>query len=103
MGRPGARRRAESHLKVATRRIDEAQPRAAAALLEALEATTAFPKIIGRDEKGRPEYEYVEVPDHHVRVKAAAVLLNKRIPDLARTELTAPGGGPVRFIIDLKE
>jgi len=55
-------------------------------LVEALGATTAFPRIIGRDDKGHPEYEYVQVPDHNVRVKAASVLHNKRIPDLSKIQ-----------------
>ncbi len=34
---------------------------------EGLNATFAKPIIVGRDEKGKPEYEYVEKPDFGVR------------------------------------
>lgn len=34
------------------------------------------------------------------RVKAAAALLNKCLPDLARTEHAGDGGGPLRVIVE---
>lgn len=88
MARPGSKERSPKAMAAATKVIDDAQPRAAKVLLEALQAVTHYPRIIGRDEKGKPEYEYVEVPDHQVRIKAAVALLNKRIPDVTKTELS---------------
>jgi hypothetical protein len=53
-----------------------------------LEATFEKPIIVGRDEKGRPEYEYVEKPDFAVRHKyldTAYKLKNKIQPDNSQT------------------
>lgn len=36
------------------------------------------------------------------RVKAAAALLNKCLPDLARNEHTGPGGEPLKVIHEVK-
>jgi len=71
-------------MRKATDLIDKAQPRAAQALLEALKATRNVPRIIGRDNKGRLEYEYIERPDHQIRISAAKALLAKRVPDVCR-------------------
>ena len=93
----GRRRSSISWLKVAANKVDEAQPRAAAALVAALEAVTAVPRIIGRDSKGHPEYEYVNVPDHHARIKAAAILLNKRMPDVVKQQHEGKDGGAIQL------
>lgn len=53
-----------------------------------LEATFEKPIIVGRDEKGRPEYEYVEKPDFNVRHKyleTAYKVKDKIQPDLPQT------------------
>ena len=92
------RRSAISYIKLAEARVGEAQPKAVKALFDALDAVTSFPRIIGRDKNGHPEYEYVQVPDHHVRVKAAAILLNKRIPDVVKQQHEGKDGGAIKFV-----
>jgi hypothetical protein len=75
----------------ANKRIDNGLAKSVDALLVALEATRESPRIVGRDAKGAPEYEYIEVPDHAIRIKAAIALLNKRIPDVQRMTLDGTG------------
>ncbi len=97
-GRNGGRKRIEDRDPVtygrACRMIDKALPDACKAIIDALTATYDVPQIIGRDEKGRPQYEYVEKPDHRTRVKAAQVLINKRIGDVTHVD----HGGTVNFV-----
>lgn len=38
-------------------------------LREGLRATHSVPHIVGRDDKGRPEYEYIKEPDFNARHK----------------------------------
>lgn len=85
-------RKTSSYVDDATAQIDKAQPRAVRALLDGLLATKAESLMIGKDDKGKPIFKVVNNPDHHVRVKAAGMLLNKRIPDLARNEVTGKDG-----------
>jgi len=92
--RPGAgrkpleKRETGACVQTASYHIDKLQPFAVTVLEEALNATHKVPRIVGRDAKGNPEYEYVEEPDHQVRVSAAKAILNKRIPDAQRTEVS---------------
>ena len=37
---------------------------------EWIDATSKHPEIVGRDEKGKPEYEYVDGPDYDTQIKA---------------------------------
>lgn len=99
-GRKGANFRNPKAMAEATSLIDKAQPKAVKALIEALQATREFPRIVGRDEKGHPEYEYVSVPDHIARTNAAKALLAKRIPDLAHTTHANDKENPVVVYID---
>lgn len=103
--RPGAGRKkiaddprpTRTQVESATAAIDNAQPRSARVLIEALEATIERNRIVGRDDNNNPIYEYYEVPDHNTRIRAATALLNKRIPDVQRTELSDPDGNKITF------
>ncbi len=64
-------------------------------MVKALKATMRVHRIIGQDKAGKPIYGYEDVPDHTVRIRAAQIILNKRIPDVARQEFTNPEGNPL--------
>lgn len=86
----------QGELKEAQGAITKNASKAAKALIEALDAVYSVPRIVGRDEDGHPEYEYVSVPDHKIRVKAAEILLKKRIPDVERIEHSGVDGNPIQ-------
>lgn len=75
-------RKTAGSVKEATERIDRMQPKCAKAIEEALDATT-WKEVAG---------EWIEVPDHYTRIGAAKIGLGKRIPDVARTEVTGKDG-----------
>lgn len=77
------KRKTEDRVRAASEEIDKAQPLAVRALLEALQAKVRVGKRW--------------VPDHPTRVRAAGMILNKRIPDVARTEFADPNGKPVNL------
>lgn len=92
--------RARVPMGKATKLIDDAQPRAAKTLIDALEATFPYPIIVGRDPATKkPIYEYQERPDHSARTQAAKILLGKRIPDLAKTEVE--NTGEMKYVIQI--
>lgn len=87
-GRKPAHTRSGSTIKTAIYLLDTAQPTAAQKLIEGLDAVKEEARIVGRDKKGNPKYEYKKVPDHFARLKAAIAILNKRIPDVSKIEGT---------------
>lgn len=99
--REGAGRKAlmdrptKDRVRAASEEIDGLQGASVKVLEKALDATTRVSWVAGRDDAGKPLYETLEVPDHSLRIRAAQILLNKRIPDLSRQELTGKDGEKV--------
>lgn len=67
-------------------RVDSLIPDALDTLADALDATKTVK--VGKD-------LYDEEPDHFIRVKAAEIILAKRIPDTKFIEHTGEDGGPI--------
>lgn len=81
-------------------KIDNALPRAFQALVNALNATKMVAKINGRDEEGRPTYEYHDVPDHYIRTRAAKMIIDKRIPDVAKHVVETTNDQPFAIVVN---
>ncbi len=73
--KPLEKRETKTHVLAAAEVLDKLQPLSAMTLSKCLEA-------VHKD--GHPDYA--------TRVKAAAIILNKRIPDVARQEITGKDG-----------
>lgn len=101
-GRKGVKdRKNGSSVAAAIDAIDAACNPAVQRLVEALNATREVPIISGRDENGKCEYTYKEIPDYLSRITSAKIILNKRIAD--KKTLDNNEKNPIKIILSKED